>query len=110
MVKFSPTAKFIVITIDELILVPIAIVLAYFFAREYFLPVLVITIIGAAVFVAIKYHLVYPTLSDEYHRIYELEGMTGRVIAPVGRDSGKIKVGSEIWDARCDQGELPVGT
>ncbi|TFG08165.1 NfeD family protein [Candidatus Thorarchaeota archaeon] len=110
MVKLSPTAKFILITIDELVLVPIALVLVWLFAPEYLLPVFVITIIGAAIFVVIKYYIVYPTLTDEYHRMYELEGMIGRVIEPVSRESGKIKVGSEIWDARYDEGELPVGT
>jgi membrane protein implicated in regulation of membrane protease activity len=107
----SPKIKFILITIDELILVPVAIVLVYFFAPELLIPVTLLTIGGAIVFVVIKYYVVYPTLAkDSSYGYYELSGLTGTVTAPVTPTSGKIKVGSEIWEARCDEGELPVGT
>ena len=106
----SPRIKFILITVDELVLVPVAIVLVYFFAPELLIPVTLLTIAGAIVFVIIKYYIVYPTLAKQSsYGFYELSGLTGTVTAPVTSTSGKIKVGSEIWDARCDEGEIPIG-
>ena len=102
MVKFSPKAKFVAITIDELILVPIAIVLVYYFAREILLPATLLLIVGSALFVVAKYYLVYPSLAKDTHQIYRMEGMHGVVISRVTGIEGKIKVGAEIWDARCD--------
>jgi membrane protein implicated in regulation of membrane protease activity len=106
----SPKVKFVLITVDELVLVPIAIVLVYFFVPELLIPVSILSIAAAAVFVAIKYHVVYPTLAMESsYGFYEISGLTGIVTAPVTQTSGKIKVGSEIWDARCDEGEISIG-
>ena len=106
----SPKVKFILITVDELVLVPVAIVLVYFFVPELLIPVSILTIAGAVVFVVIKYYVVYPTLAQEgSYGFYELSGLTGIVTAPVSQTTGKIKVGSEIWDARCDEGEIPIG-
>jgi membrane protein implicated in regulation of membrane protease activity len=107
----SPKIKFILITIDELVLVPVAIVLVYFFAPELLIPITLLTIAGDIIFVIIKYHVVYPTLAKETsYGFYELSGLTGTVTAPVTQKSGKIKVGSEIWDALCNEGEIPIGT
>ncbi len=105
----SPRVKFIAITIDELLLVPIVIAIVYYFAPEWTIPVAVIMVIGAAVFVAGKYYLVYDSLLEGSYMVYDLEGMTGKVIDKVTNRSGKIKVGAEIWDARCEDGEIPVG-
>ena len=106
----SPKIKFILITVDELVLVPVAIVLVYFFAPEFLIPVALLTIAGAVVFVIIKYYVVYPTLAKESsYGFYELSGLTGITTTPVTPTSGKIKVGSEIWDARCYEGEIPIG-
>ena len=105
----SPRVKFIAITIDELLLVPIVIVIVNHFAPEWTLPVAVIMIVGAAIFVAGKYYLVYDSLLEGSYMVYDLEGMTGKVIDKVTSNSGKIKVGAEIWDARCKDGEIPVG-
>ncbi|NHI83864.1 MAG: hypothetical protein EAX81_06155 [Candidatus Thorarchaeota archaeon] len=105
----SAKVKFIVITIDELILVPIAIVLVYYFIPDLVVYATIALIIGAAIFVAVKYYLVYPSLQDGSYMLYNLEGMMGKVIEPVTQRSGKIKVGAEIWDARCDEGEIPTG-
>jgi len=110
LVDFSPRAKFIAITVDELILVPIAIILVYYFKPEWLLPVTVLLIIGAALFVAGKYYLIYPSLQESSIEFYELKGLRGTVITPVTQTSGKIKVGAEIWDARCDVGEIVTGT
>ena len=106
----SPKVKFILITVDELVLVPVSIVLVYFLIPELLIPVTILTIAAAVVFVAIKYHVVYPTLAMELsYGFYELSGLTGIVTVPVTQTSGKIKVGSEIWDARCDEGEISIG-
>ncbi|MFW9962776.1 MAG: NfeD family protein [Candidatus Sifarchaeia archaeon] len=110
MVDFSPRAKFIAITIDELVLIPIAMWIVYIFKPEWFLVATVLLIIGAAVFVAAKYYLVYPSLLDEARPFYELEGMTGTVIEEVTQIAGKIRVGAEIWEARCDVGPISKGS
>jgi membrane protein implicated in regulation of membrane protease activity len=110
MVDFSPRAKFIAITVDELILVPIAIWIVYLFRPDWLLLASVLLIIGAVVFVAAKYYLVYPSLLDESRPFYELKGMRGTVIDDVTEVAGKIKVGAEIWEARCDVGEIKSGT
>ena len=110
MVDFSPRAKFIAITVDELILVPIALWIVYIFRPDWLVPAAVLLIIGAAIFVVGKYYLVYPSLLDESRPYYDLEGMKGVVIDDVTQVSGKIRVGAEIWDARCDVGEIKSGT
>lgn len=110
MVDFSPRAKFIAITVDELILVPIAMWIVYIFRPDWLLPATILLIIGAAVFVVGKYYLVYPSLIDEANKFYELKGMKGVVIDDVTQVRGKIRVGAEIWDARCDVGEIKAGT
>ncbi|MGQ4912649.1 MAG: NfeD family protein [Candidatus Thorarchaeota archaeon] len=107
--KFSPRVKFIAITVDELLLVPVVIALAYFFAPEILVPVTVLMIVGAAVFVAVKYRLIYDSLRDGPHPLHTVEGMRGIVIDDVSQVSGKIKVGAEIWDARCDGAEITKG-
>ena len=110
MVDFSPRAKFIAITVDELVLVPIAIIIVYYFKPEWLIPISILLIIGAAIFVAGKYYLIYPSLLDTPQQFYELKGLKGRVITTVTPETGKIKVGAEIWDARCDVGEIAKGT
>ncbi|MBS3793891.1 MAG: NfeD family protein [Candidatus Thorarchaeota archaeon] len=107
----SPKVKFIAMTIDELILVPLVIFLVYFFAPEYLFFVIIITLVGAAIFVLVKFYLVFPTMSQEQsYSLYDLSGVTGKVTKTVTPTEGKVKVGQEIWDARCDEGEIPVGT
>ncbi|MFW9800461.1 MAG: NfeD family protein [Candidatus Thorarchaeota archaeon] len=105
----SPRVKFIAITIDELLLVPLVIVIIYYLAPELTVPVAAIMVVGAVVFVAGKYYLVYPSLLEGTYMSYELEGMIGTVVKTVTTTSGKIKVGAEIWDARSDAGEIPIG-
>ena len=74
MVDFSPRAKFIAITADEMILVPIAILIVYFLKPEWLLPITILLIIGAVIFVAGKYYLIYPSLLDTPNPFYELKG------------------------------------
>ncbi len=95
---------------DELILVPIAIIIVYYLKPEWLLPVTILLIIGAAIFVAGKYYLIYPSLLESAHEFYELKGLRGKVIDTVTPVAGKIKVGAEIWEARCDVGEIESGT
>jgi membrane protein implicated in regulation of membrane protease activity len=106
----SQRMKFIAITVDELILVPIAIILVYYFLPDFFIFSIIIGIVGSAVFVAIKYYWIYPSLSDETYVLYEMKGVTGTVMEQVSAQAGKIKVGQEIWDARYNYGSLEPGT
>lgn len=110
MVDFSPKVKFIAITIDELILIPIAMWIVYVFRPDWFLQATILLIIGAAIFVVAKYYIVYPSLLDEPRPFYELQGMKGVVLEDVTQIAGKIRVGAEIWDARCDVGNIKSGT
>ena len=110
MVKLSPRVKFILITVDELLLVPALIIGAYYFIPELLTFTIVTTIIGAIIFVAAKYHLVYDSLKEGTHYFYDLQGTKCKVVATVTSTSGKVKVGAEIWEARSDNGEIPVGT
>jgi membrane protein implicated in regulation of membrane protease activity len=106
----SAKIKFIAITIDELVLVPIAFILVYFFLPEILLPIIVIGVIGSAIFVVIKYYLVYPSLQETTAGQYDVHGLTGYVTSTVTQKSGKVKVGQEIWDARTDEGSIEPGT
>jgi membrane protein implicated in regulation of membrane protease activity len=109
MVKFSPRVKFILITVDELLLVPLLILGAYYFVPEILSFTIVATILGAIVFVAAKYHLVYDSLKEGTHYYYNLEGVRCKVIKTVTATAGKVKMGAEIWDARSDNGEILAG-
>jgi len=110
MVKLTRRLKFIAITIDELLLVPLFIVLAYYFVPQLLLFTIVASIVGAAIFVAVKYRLVYDSLKDGPYYQYDLEGTRCLVIETVTPNAGKIKVGAEIWEARTDFGEIAPGT
>jgi membrane protein implicated in regulation of membrane protease activity len=101
----SARTKFFVITIDELILVPIAIIIVYYFVPELLFELTALLIVGSVIFVAAKYYLVYPSLQDTgSHALYDLKGVKAIVVEPVTTQSGKVKVGAEIWDARCKEG------
>ncbi|MBD3406037.1 MAG: hypothetical protein GF411_07935 [Candidatus Lokiarchaeota archaeon] len=106
----STKVKFIAITIDELVLVPIVIAIVYFFIPELLVPLSILLIVGAAIFVVIKYYLVYPSLEESSYYLYDLDGAIGKVTQTVTAQSGKVKVGQEIWDARCDEGQISIGT
>ena len=106
----SPRVKFIAITVDELVLLPLAWALIYFFLPDYFVLSVVVGVVGATIFVAIKYYFIWPVLQDGSYMLYDLKGVTGIVIETVTNDSGKIKVGQEIWNARTDYGELLPGS
>jgi membrane protein implicated in regulation of membrane protease activity len=110
MVKLTPRLKFTAITINELLLVPLVIALAYYFVPEILSFTIVVSITGAAIFVVAKYYLVYDSLKEGSHYLYELEGTKCIVIEQVTPSSGKVRVGAEIWEARSEGGEIPRGT
>ena len=108
---FTPKVKFIAITANELFLVPLAIIVVYYFAPEYVWDVTIFSIACAVVFVVVKYYLVYPSLLDsDSYELYDLKGMTVVVTETVTPNRGKIRVGQEIWEARCETGEIAPGT
>jgi len=109
MTKLSPRVKFIAITIDELLLVPILIILAYYFVPDLFLFTVIVSIVGAAIFVIIKYRLVYDALQEGTYYLYDMQGLKCRAIEPITQDSGKVKLGAEIWQAKSHLGEIPAG-
>ena len=110
MVKLSQRVKFILITVDELLLVPLLILGAYYFLPELLSFTIVTTIVGAIIFVAAKYHLVYDSLKEGNDYVYDLQGTRCKVIETVTPTSGKVRVGAVIWDARSDNGEIQIGT
>jgi membrane protein implicated in regulation of membrane protease activity len=107
--RFSPLVKFLAITIDEIVLIPLALVLVHYFLPEFLLVAIVVGIVGGSVFVAIKWYLVYPQLLDGSYAYYDLQGVSGTAIETITSHSGRIRVGQEIWDARCDVGTISPG-
>jgi membrane protein implicated in regulation of membrane protease activity len=110
LVKLSPRLKFILITVDELLLVPALILGAYYFIPELLPFTIVTTIVGAILFVAAKYKLVYDSLKEGTGYLYDLPGTRCKVIETITDASGKVRVGAEIWEARSDNGEILKGT
>ena len=110
MVKLSQRVKFILITVDELLLVRLLILGAYYLLPELLTFTIVTTIVGAIIFVAAKYHLVYDSLKEGTDYVYDLQGTRCKVIETVTPTTGKVKVGAVIWDARSDNGEIQIGT
>ena len=98
------------VTIDELVLIPIALFVVATFLPELLVPSIIIAIVGGTVYVAAKYYLIYPSLQEGGTVSYDIIGMSGKVVTTVTSTSGTVKVGSEIWTARCDEDELPTGS
>ena len=110
MVKLSPKIKFIAITIDELLLVPVLIILAYYFVPDLLLFTIVVSILGATIFVAIKYQLVDDALQEGTYYLYDMQGLKCKAIENITPQSGKVKIGAEIWQARSHIGDILSGT
>ena len=72
MVKLSPRVKFILITVDELLLVPLLILVAYYFFPDLLLFTIVATILGAVIYVPLKYRFIYDSLKDGTYYLYEI--------------------------------------
>jgi membrane protein implicated in regulation of membrane protease activity len=110
MVKLTPKIKFIAITINELLLVPILIFIAYYFVPDLLLFTIVASISGGVIFVFVKYRLVYDSLREGSYYLYNLEGTRCIVIDSVSSKAGKVRIGAEIWEARSEYTEIPRGT
>ena len=108
--RLSPKIKFIAITVDELLLVPLFIILAYYFIPELLLFTIVVSIAGAIIFVAVKYQLVYDALQDGSYYLYEMSGIKCRAIEDITKHSGKVRIGQEIWLARSHLEDILSGT
>ncbi len=101
--------KFIIITIDEIVVVAILVVIVGYFIPELYLIAIITAVVGSVLFVIAKYYIIYPSL-DDTSVMYDVDGMIGIVIQPVSAITGKVKIAQEIWDARCEEGEIPAGT
>ncbi|MGY5875019.1 MAG: NfeD family protein [Candidatus Thorarchaeota archaeon] len=106
----SPRIKFILINIDELIVVIAILAAVGVFLPDLFLFAVIFGIVGFILFVVAKYYIMYPSMLDDFYQGYDVEGMVGKVIGTVTPTSGKVKIAQEIWDARCEDGEIQVGT
>jgi membrane protein implicated in regulation of membrane protease activity len=110
MVKLTPRIKFVVITVNELLVIPVVIFLAYYFVPELLPFTILVSIPGGIIFVIIKYRLVYDSLKDDTNYLYSPEGTKCTVIETITSKSGKVRFGAEIWEARTDSGEIPPRT
>ncbi len=106
----SPRAKFIIITIDEVVFVVFAVIAVWYFLPDLLVWALLLAAIGTPLFVIAKYYIVYPTLQEGGSVIYDVVGSQGRVVRTVTPKSGKIRTRGEIWNARCLTGEIPEGS
>ena len=98
-----PITKFILVTIDEIIIIAILVYAVYVFFPEYFLIALIISIIGTPIFVIAKYIIVRETLSEKHYK-YDVVGYRGRVVKKL-TPKGSIRVRGEIWRAISETGE-----
>ena len=98
-----PITKFILVTIDEIIIIAILVYAVYIFLPEYFLIALIISIIGTPIFVIAKYIIVRETLSEKHYK-YDVVGYGGRVVKKL-TPKGSIRVRGEIWRAISETGE-----
>ncbi len=101
---------FLVTSLDNIAIAAIALILVYIYLIDYLQIAIVLVAVGMAAYFAGKYYWIYPVLKMAPHGGYEVEGMIGKVVQSVTPTGGKVKVGSEIWNAKCDDGQLPVGT
>lgn len=108
--NLSPKAMFVVTSLDNVAVAIIALVIVYVYLIDYFQVAVVLIAVGTVAYFILKYYWIYPVLKQAPHRGYELEDMIGQVLEPVTPTGGKVKVGTEIWNARCEEGLLPVGT
>ena len=106
----SPRTKFILINIDEFIIVIALIAAVGVFLPDLFLFAIIFGIVGFILLVVAKYYILYPSLQGGVYQGYDVEGMIGKVSETVTPTTGKVKIAQEIWDARCEDGELQVGT
>ena len=101
-----PITKFIITTIDEIVIFALILYFVSFYFPEYILYIVIIGIIGILVFTIAKYKIVRVALEDSYYS-YDVVGKQGIVIkriAPVG----KIRIGNEIWTAFSNNPSISI--
>ncbi len=109
MVGSSARRKFVLINLDDILLAAIIVVAAYYLVPDLFVEALILVVIGLIVIIAAKYYLLYPMMDDRPQVSYDIVGRTGVVIETVTETDGRIRVGGEIWHARCQEGVIDIG-
>ncbi len=109
MERLSPRMRFLVINLDEIIILLLILAGIYWIFPDYFQVLAVIAVVGFIILIAAKYRLLYPVLND-VPRNYDVTDMIGETISHVTADDGRIRIGAEIWHARTEGDEIPAGT
>ncbi|MHA1771222.1 MAG: NfeD family protein [Candidatus Thorarchaeota archaeon] len=109
MAKLSPRLKFVVINLDDLVILIIVLAIIYWLLPTYFVPFALILMVGFVILIAAKYRLLYTALNEE-PRNYDVTEMIGETITTVTPSEGHVRIGAEIWHARSKDAEIPVGS
>ncbi|MCF2135862.1 MAG: NfeD family protein [Candidatus Thorarchaeota archaeon] len=109
MAKLSPGLKFVVINLDDFVILVIALAIIYWLLPIYFVPLALILVVGFIILIAVKYRLLYTALNDE-PRNYDVTEMIGEAISTITPSEGHIRLGAEIWHARSKDIEIPAGS
>lgn len=105
----KPITKFLITTIDEIIIFAIILYFAIIYLPEYSLYIAVGGSQLILLFTLIKYRIVKVALLDT-HYSYDVVGKKGVVIKKIS-PVGKIRIANEIWTAFSDdQQEIDEGT
>ena len=100
-------SKFILTSLDDVIVVIAAIAILYFFFSEYFVIGTILIVIGFVIFLFVKARLILPYLEDKGMVSYDVVGKIGRVIEQIDKSSkGKVIIGNEIWHATSINGNV----
>ncbi len=109
MVKLSAKEKFVLINLDEFVILLFALAAVYWFLPQYFLIAVVIAAIGFTLFIIAKYYLVYPVL-DDTSKSFDVVGFVGEAVTDITPDGGRVRIGQEIWNARSTTGTILNGS
>jgi len=93
----SKIKKFILISADEIAIAIVILTFTYILAREWFQLVAIITIIGMAIFLILKWMLVSPVLGEEKVS-YDVQGKTGIALENFERE-GIVMIEGGRWKA-----------
>ncbi|MGQ4915496.1 MAG: NfeD family protein [Candidatus Asgardarchaeia archaeon] len=100
-------SKFILTSLDDVIVVIAAIAILYLFFSEYFVIGTILIVIGFVIFLFVKARLILPYLEDKGMISYDVVGKIGRVIEQIDKSSkGKVIIGNEIWHATSINGNV----
>ncbi len=106
MSDMSARSKFVLINLDDIAVAAVILVIVYFLFPGYLLAAIVLVMIGLVVLIAAKYYLIYPVIGDTTGVVYDVVGKTGTVIRDVTTSDGRVRIGGEIWHARCDETDV----